>query len=113
MPVGPRGPDRVRGRREPRTAGGVAQPVVWGAKGGELSAAVLGADSRGAAGSAPGQLTCAAGNGRGEQVSNLRRGAGAAGHRGEPAARRASPRGMKRSFQEMDEPRTSPDWKGI
>lgn len=77
MPVDPRRPDPVRGGRGPRSAGFLAQLRVGGAKGGELSAASSGLAP--AAGAAPGQLTCAAGNGRGEPVSNLRRGRGTVG----------------------------------
>lgn len=87
MPVDPRRPDPVRGGRGPRSADSVAHPRVGGAKGGELSAAVLRAGSGG--------WSCA------ETTHVCRRkrarkagfqpptGAGAAGHRGEPAARRA------------------------
>lgn len=110
MPVDPRRPDPVRGRRGPRSAGFLAPLRVGGAKGGELSAASSGLAR--AAGAAPGQLTCAAGNRRGELVSNLRWGRGplgtevSQGPEGLDTWARlwASPRGMKRGFQEIGEP---------
>ena len=65
-----------------------------------------------AAGASPGQLTCAAGNGRGKQVSNLRRGREPLGTEVSQrpggldtwAQLWASPGGMKRGFQEIGEP---------
>lgn len=59
----------VWGRRTPKSAGSRAQRKAGGAKSSELSAAIPQA-----ARAVQGQLACASGNGRGEQVSNFRTG---------------------------------------